>query len=111
MSRVVEDCDLSDWWQLFRPADAALATWLLPAQVNDRTDPQIVHLDGLNLSRVWCWNMLAVHADVRKSLPAGVLQRAIDAHLDASMPYAGQGDFAATHWLASFALLALSEQR
>ncbi len=109
MSRVVEDCDLSGWWQLFRPADAALASWLLPARVNDRLDPQIVHLDGLNLSRVWCWKILAAHADVRNSLPADVLQRAIDTHLDASMPHAAQGDFAATHWLASFALLALSE--
>jgi hypothetical protein len=33
---------------------------------------------------------------------------AIEAHLAASLPHAGAGDYAGTHWLASFALLALS---
>ncbi len=32
---------------------------------------------------------------------------AIDAHLDASLPAALAGDYVGTHWLASFALLAL----
>ena len=30
-----------------------------PATVSDRSDPQIVHLDGLNLSRAWCMNGIA----------------------------------------------------
>ncbi|MGH6611148.1 MAG: DUF2891 family protein [Burkholderiaceae bacterium] len=33
----------------------------------------------------------------------------IDAHLHASLPAASQGDYVGTHWLASFALLALSD--
>jgi Protein of unknown function (DUF2891) len=76
-------------------------------RVSDRTDPQIVHLDGLNLSRVWCWNMLAKNSDVTQSIAPDVIERAIAAHLDESMPHVAQGDFGATHWLASFALLAL----
>src|SRR5262245_16845815 len=32
---------------------------LEPAVVTDRTDPQIVHLDGLNLSRAWCMGHIA----------------------------------------------------
>jgi hypothetical protein len=105
MSRVVDGCDYADWWQAFRPTDAALATWLTPAKVSDRIDPQIVHLDGLNLSRVWCWRMIAAQTDV----PREVIERAIDAHLAASLPHVAVGDFGATHWLASFALLALTE--
>jgi hypothetical protein len=105
MHRVLDGCDFDDWWQQFRPADAALAQWLTPASVADRADPQIVHLDGLNLSRVWCWRALAANLD----LPENVLQTAIDAHLQASLPHVAEGDFGATHWLASFALLALTE--
>ena len=30
-----------------------------PARVSDRTDGRIVHLDGLNLSRAWCWRAIA----------------------------------------------------
>jgi len=37
------------------------------------------------------------------------IERAIDAHLAASLPYAAQGEYVGTHWLASFALLALLE--
>jgi hypothetical protein len=104
-TRVADGCSAADWWLQFRPSDAALAAWLTPARVADRADPHIVHLDGLNLSRAWCWRMIARNTD----LPAGVLQQAVDAYLDASLPHVTQGDFAATHWLVSFALLALTE--
>jgi hypothetical protein len=62
-------------------------------------------LDGLNLSRAWCWRNLA---DV---LPSGdPLQRmAADAarrHFKASAGYLS-GHYMGEHWLASFALLAL----
>jgi Protein of unknown function (DUF2891) len=103
--RFTDSCSLADWWQQFRPSDTALATWLTPARVADRIDPQIVHLDGLNLSRAWCWKLIRNETD----LPREVLERAIDAHLDATLPHVTQGDFAATHWLVSFALLALTE--
>jgi hypothetical protein len=103
--RVADSCSLADWWQQFRPSDNALATWLTPARVADRVDPQIVHLDGLNLSRAWCWTLIRDQTD----LPREVLDGAIAAHLDASLPHVTQGDFAATHWLTSFALLALTE--
>jgi hypothetical protein len=102
---LADGCSAADWWHQFRPSDAALNTWLTPARVADRADPQIVHLDGLNLSRAWCWRLIASGTDV----PGDVVQRAITAHLDASLPHVTQGDFAATHWLVSFALLALTE--
>ncbi|MEP7155474.1 MAG: DUF2891 domain-containing protein [Betaproteobacteria bacterium] len=107
MSRVVDGCSFFDWWQVFRPDHAALANWLLPVTVSDRADPQIGHLAGLNLSRAWCWKMLA--ASDATDVPADVIQRAIDAHLDATMPHVTHGEFSATHWLATFALLALTQ--
>ena len=37
-----------------------------------------------------------------------VVEQAIDAHLTASLPHVARGAYVGTHWLASFAVLALS---
>jgi hypothetical protein len=96
--------------QAFRPWFAAFlprlsqrlpATLFAPATVSDRSDGKIAHLDGLNLSRAWCWRALAGFTPD----PDGVRQAA-QAHIDASLPHVG-GDYMGAHWLASFAILAL----
>lgn len=106
MRGVMGDCGFSEWWELFMPAQADLATWLTPVGVTDRSDPKLSHLDGLNLSRAWCWRML------EPALPESMKPLAVQAwadHLAASMPQATAGHYAGTHWLASFAMLALTE--
>jgi hypothetical protein len=106
MRRTVDDQRFAHWWDAFAPAPGALPRWLTPVRVSDARDPKIVHLHGLNLSRAWCWRVL------RHSLPAALhdpVDRAIEAHLAASAAAAVDGDFVATHWLASFALLALTD--
>jgi hypothetical protein len=83
-----------------------LATWLTPVTVADRTDPKMSHLDGLNLSRAWCWRLLG------PALPPTLQPLAVRAwsdHLEASLPQAVGGHYVATHWLATFALLALED--
>jgi hypothetical protein len=83
------------WFEQFLPhlAQHQPATLFTPAIVSDRSDGKIAHLDGLNLSRAWCWRALGYpeHADL---------------HLAAAMPHVS-GDYMGEHWLASFALLAL----
>lgn len=106
MRRTSDDARFAEWWEAFAPAPEALARWLAPVRVADARDPKIVHLHGLNLSRAWCWRAL------RPSLPAALhdpVDRAIEAHLAASFAAALEGDFVGTHWLASFALLALTD--
>jgi hypothetical protein len=71
--------------------------------VSDRTDGKIAHLDGLNLSRAWCWRSLA---PLLPSPESAIAEAAADEHLAAGMPYLS-GDYMGEHWLASFALLAL----
>ena len=98
------------WWQGFAPLDEAFARWDSPAVVSDRLDAQMVHLDGLNLSRAWCLRALAQDADDTSATPldAGLrerLARAAQAHWLAAWPHVTGGDFVATHWLVSFALL------
>ncbi len=109
MSRVLGP-DFADWFDAFLPhaAQGAPATLFTPATVSDRSDGKIAHLDGLNLSRAWCWRGIAA------ALPEGhlVRERALvtaQQHLDAALPHLGD-DYMGEHWLATFALLAL-EQR
>lgn len=101
---LADDCDYADWWNLFCPSEADAASWLTPVAVTDRADGKLAHFDGLNLSRAWCWKRLLPYVDANWR-PA--VARGIDAHLEASLPNAIEGDYAGTHWLASFALLAL----
>jgi hypothetical protein len=74
--------------------------------VSDRTDLQIVHLDGLCFSRSWCMKGIA------KQLPANdkrkqLLIRSAISHLEASLPNVASGSYGGEHWLASFAVYAL----
>jgi len=82
---------------------AALFT---PAVPTDRSDPQIVHLDGLSLSRAWCFDGIA------DALPPGdpriaVATEAAAVHRLAGLDGLQSGDYMGAHWLASFAALAL----
>ena len=106
MQRTLPACDFADWWAQFVPTRDALAAWLTPAVISDPTDPKVVHLHGLNLSRVWCWRRLLPALDPEL---ADAVRPAIDNHLAASLPAAEAGEYVTTHWLASFGLLALDD--
>ena len=108
MKRVMDGCSHADWWEQFQPSDAALIHWLTPVPVSDPSDARIVHLHGVNLTRAWCWRQL--QPELPPSLLVPVTQ-AIEVHLAASLPAATAGDYVGTHWLASFALLALDDAR
>ena len=107
MRRVLTPAEFGDWFAAFLPnlMSRDPGTLFSPAIVSDRTDGKIAHLDGLNLSRAWCWRALSSH------FPSGdarnvVMQSAADAHLRVSLPHVA-GDYAGEHWLATYALLAL----
>jgi hypothetical protein len=103
MSQVLGD-DFPTWWRSFDSDGQALQHWLQPAVVSDRVDAQLVHLDGLNLSRAWCLSSLAGHVGGDQRAP---MFAAAQAHWNAAWPHITTGDFAATHWLVSFALLSV----
>ncbi|HEX8466639.1 MAG TPA: DUF2891 domain-containing protein [Allosphingosinicella sp.] len=93
------------WFDAFLPDVAAgePPSLFTPATVSDRSDGKIAHLDGLNLSRAWCWRRLA--SALQPEL-AELAHRTADEHLEASLPHVA-GDYMGEHWLATFALLAL----
>lgn len=111
MRRVLPAEEFRAWFAGCFPGIAAgePKNLLAPATVTDRTDPQLVHLDGLNLSRARCMRSIA------GALPEGdpvraALVAAADAHAAAALPHVASGDYAGEHWLASFATWLLTEQ-
>ena len=107
MRRALAPKEFSRWITQFLPRIAGRepASLFTAAIVSDRSDGKIAHLDGLNLTRAWCWRSLAStwpDSDPRKN----VALEAADLHLRASVPHVA-GDYMGEHWLATFALLAL----
>ena len=104
MARLHPD-GFAEWFAAFLPraADRQPATLFTPATVSDRSDGKIAHLDGLNLSRAWCWRKIAVQLDGPER---AVAEASANEHLAAALPHIA-GDYAGEHWLASFSLLAL----
>jgi hypothetical protein len=79
-----------------------------PVRVSDPNDPKIAHLIGLNLNRAWCWRRIALA--LAPSDPRQVRARdAANRHLEAALPLLSAEDFNRAHWLASFAVYALTE--
>jgi hypothetical protein len=95
MRRVLPEALFGGWMDGFLPRGAGPLGE--PPQVMDHADPKQSHLDGLCLSRAWCFRRLG-------------LDELADLHLKAGMPYVAGGDYAGEHWLASFAALALGDR-
>jgi hypothetical protein len=109
MRRVLTPAAFRRWFKKFLPElkSGRPRGLLVPAKVGDRSDPQIVHLDGLNLSRAWC--MRAIAPVLTSSDPArAVLRRSARLHAKAGLAHIESGDYGGEHWLASFAVLLMS---
>ena len=75
---------------------------------SDRSDPQIVHLDGLNLSRAWCFARHRRARCRRRSARRRGWRRPPPAPPRRRLDGLASDDYMGAHWLASFAPLALA---
>ena len=110
MRRVLAPSQFADWFQRYLPGlgGGQPKNLLEIAVVTDRSDPQLGHLDGLNLSRAWCMRHVAA------ALPAGHPARAVlesAGHTQAldALQHVATGHYEGEHWLASFAVYLLTE--
>lgn len=110
MAAVLPPDNFSRWLSRFLPnLHTGEPTKLFtPVRVSNPSDPKIAHLIGLNLNRAWCWRRLSLalaESDPRQ----GRAREAAVRHLEAALPMIDVNDFNRAHWLASFAVYALTE--
>jgi Protein of unknown function (DUF2891) len=105
MRRILPAREYGQWLRRFLPVIPASSKkpWLAPAEVTDRSDPKLAHLDGLNLSRSW---MLL---GIASGLPPGdrridALNAAAEAHAAAALPAVTGEHYEGGHWLGTFAV-------
>lgn len=109
MRRVLRPDEFSEWFHRFLPEleQGGPTNLLIPATVSDRTDPKLVHLDGLNLSRAWCMRNIA--AALSPEDPAvEVLTNSASLHAEDGLAHVASGNYEGEHWLATFAVHMLS---
>ncbi len=107
MRLTLAPAEFAEWFAAFLPDldRGEPASLFIPASVSDRSDGQIAHLDGLNLSRAWCWRHLAAAA---APTAQPLIAETVERHLATALPHLS-ADYMGEHWLASFALLALDD--
>jgi len=102
MARILPARGFRAWVKPWLPELRGSAV-LIPARVSDRSDPRIVHLDGLNLSRARALQTLAAALGPRDPMGAE-LQMASHNHGAAALPQVASGQYCGEHWLATFAV-------
>ncbi|MFC3198503.1 DUF2891 domain-containing protein [Parapedobacter deserti] len=107
MWRILPPAEYRKWVKRFLPSLFKKSVTLETGTVSDRTDGKLVHLDGLNLSRAWCLYGIAKHAGRNEK----VLFSLAKTHLEAALPHVASGDYMGEHWLASFAVYAITAQQ
>jgi len=109
MRRMLPADAFGEWLQGFLPGIVSEqpASLFAPVSVSDRSDGYIVHLDGLNLSRAWCWEAIAAALPLSDAR-AAIARSAATRHRRAGMEGVASGDYAGDHWLATFAVLSMT---
>lgn len=110
MRRILPPDAFAGWLRQFLPGleSGQPASLLTPAEVSDRSDPKIVHLDGLNLSRAWSMRLIAASLPPNDPL-IPLLMRSATAHALATLPHIDSGNYEGEHWLGTFAVYMLTE--
>lgn len=105
MGRIMHHRHFDAWLQEFLPnlTEGKPENLFRAVNTTDRSDGKLVHLDGLNLSRAWCFREIAA---VLPFAQRGFLMQAAKQHFEATLPNVTSGDYMGEHWLASFAVYA-----
>jgi hypothetical protein len=105
MRRILPAREYGQWLHHFLPVVPAGSNkpWLAPAEVTDRSDPKLAHLDGLNLSRSWM--LLGIASGLPQGdRRIGALNAAAEAHAAAALPAVTGEHYEGGHWLGTFAV-------
>lgn len=106
MSRILQPGEFKRWFARFYEKRSIDNLVKIPV-VSDRTDYQIVHLDGLTISRAWCMHSVAMKLP-EKNKTRILFEKASSAFLQNALMNITSGNYGGEHWLGSFAVYALS---
>jgi len=105
MRRVLSREEYSRWLDEYLPGlrMGELGGWARAAEVSDLSDPRIVHLVGLNLSRAW--TVQGILTALEPGDPRRVsLEKSEQMHAEAGLRHVFSGHYEGEHWLATFAI-------
>ena len=104
MRRVLSEQDFSVWLSEFLPSIPVDGSgdWLRPGVVMDAEDGKLVHLDGVNLSRAWALEGIAVGLSANDPR-RGALAAAAALHKETGIAAVSDEHYSGSHWLGSFA--------
>lgn len=105
MRRVFEPREFIGWLKRFlpEPDNQSGRAWLTPVVPSDRADGKLAHLDGLNLSRAWMLEGIAVSVTDDATMATPLVAAALR-HRAAGLAAVTGEHYAGGHWLASFAV-------
>jgi len=102
MLKVLPNKEYIAWLDQFLPGFRNNpSAYLEVAEVTDRSDGKLAHLDGLNYSRAWCLY------EIGNALNNDKMINLANEHFEYSYKKMDSGEYAGAHWLASFALYAI----
>lgn len=104
MRRVLTKDEFKIWLDEFLPQLSDTDFNLETAEILDRTDGKLVHLDGLNFSRAWC-----LYGIINNFEEYNHLKKIANEHILYSLPNVVGDSYEGGHWLGSFAIYALSQ--
>jgi hypothetical protein len=104
MRRVLPPDEFATWLTAFLPRIPTTnsAEWLPIGVVTDKTDGKLAHLDGLNLSRAWMLEGIALGLPARDPR-RGALLAAARTHSTSGLAAVTGEHYEGGHWLGSFA--------
>lgn len=103
MKRLLPKEAFKTWLNYFLPQLKDEYYTLETGKVSDRTDGQLVHLDGLNFSRAW--SLIKIAEDLPEY---SHLKNIAHHHINYSLPSIFEDSYEGGHWLGSFAIYALN---
>jgi len=106
MAKMLPKDDFKNWLDAFLPELKDKSFKMDVATVSDRTDGKLVHLDGVNFCRAW-----SLYSVVNKIPEYNHLTQVANEHVNASLNSIADGSYEGEHWLATFAVYALSQNK
>lgn len=106
MTRILPKKGYAKWFAAYFAKEGINRICIAPT-VSDRSDYQIVHLDGLSFSRAWNMKTIAKHLPHNNQTKLK-FEKTSSEFISKSLKVIFDGGYGGEHWLASFAIFALS---